>query len=320
MKKLTLLLLSLGLLQTCATLAAAQTPGVGPGTTVDAWGVTAVQSTGPQTIQTPSSVPAPLAALPDTNKGMAALQRANAANRYLFILFHNAPDEHTDAMWNVIQSAMAKSGRRAESIAINILDPNEKPVVDYFNVSRAPMPLALSIAPNGAVMGGFPTTFTEAQILQSFGTPAMENAMKALQAQKLVLLCIHNQATQSNEAAMVGVNEVKTDPQLGPITETVFLDPANPAEGRFLSQLQIDPKVTVAQTVFMVPPGSVAGKFMGGTTKTMLLSKLQTACGPGGVCGPDCGPNCKVFQTAASSQPQPDKKGIFAKIKSAFGN
>ena len=269
--------------------------------------------------QPPAAASAP-APLPDTNQGMAALQRASAGNRYLFVFFHNTMDQKTDALWSVFQGAMAKAGLRAESISINILDENEKPIVDHFGVSRAPMPLVLAIAPNGAVMGGYPTSFNESQLLQAFGSPAMERTLKALQDRKLVLICIQNQSTQSNQAALQGVNEFRADPQFGPATEVVTFDPADPAEAPFLSRLQIDPTVTVAQTVMMVPPGSVVGKFMAGTTKTMLLSKLQTsgACGPGG-CGPGgCGPGGCAPGSAPQTQAQ-EKPGVVAKIKSAFG-
>ncbi len=185
------------------------------------------------------------------------------------------------------------------------------------------MPLVIVVAPNGAVMGGFPTTFQEAQILGGFGTPAMQQALRGLQMQKLVFICIQNQQTQSNEAALYGVNEIKADPQFAQATEVVFLNPADPNEAKFLAQLQIDPTVTAAQTVMMAPPGSVLGKFMAGTTKSMILSKIQAsgACGPGGVCGPGgCGPAKGGATAPESPQPQPQKGGIVAKVKSLFGN
>jgi hypothetical protein len=271
----------------------------------------------------PAVQPPQPAPLPDTNKGMAAIARAQSSNRYLFLFFLSAQDEPTLAMWNVFQTAMAKVANRADALGINILDPNEQPVVTHFNVSRAPMPLVIALAPNGAVMGGFPTSFTESQLLGAFGTPAMEQALRGLQMQKLVFICIQNQQTQSNEAALYGVNEVKADPQFAQATEVVFLNPADPNEAKFLAQLEIDPTVTAAQTVMMAPPGSVLGKFMAGTTKSMILSKLQSsgACGPGGCCpGGKCGPSAGSTAQAPSDQAPPQKKGIVAKVKSMFGN
>lgn len=183
------------------------------------------------------------------------------------------------------------------------------------------MPLVIVMAPNGAVMGGFTAPFTENQILDAIGTPAMEKTLHALQSQKLVFLCFQNVGTQGNEAANYGVHEMKADPKFHPFTEVITVDPKDPREAKFLRQLEIDPQAAAAQTVMMAPPGSVVGKFMGGTTKTMLLSKIQAsgACGPGGVCGPaGCGPAANNSTSSKTTAPQ--KKGFVAKVKSLFGN
>ena len=53
-------------------------------------------------------------------------------------------------------------------------------------MSRAPMPLVLAIAPNGAITGGFPTRFEEEQLLGAFATPGTQKVIKSLQEGKLV--------------------------------------------------------------------------------------------------------------------------------------
>ena len=95
-----------------------------------------------------------------------------------------------------------------------------------------------------------------------------------------------------NSAAMRGVNDFKSDPRFAQFTEIVTIDPANKVEGKFISQLKIDPNTNGAITAFLAPPGSIIGKFEGATDKNMLLASLQRAmasCGSG--CGPQgCGP------------------------------
>jgi hypothetical protein len=238
----------------------------------------------------------------------------------LYVFFNSGQNQQTDAMWAVLQSALAKVPGRADSVSVNIADPLDQEMVKGYGVDRAPMPLVLVLAPNGAIMGGFPTQVEEAQLLAAFGTPGMEQTMKLLQERRLVFVCFQNQTTQQNEAAMYGINELRADPQVGGAVFPVFVDPADPNEGRFLAQLQIDPSKNVAQTVMLVPPGSTVGKFMGGTTKTMLLSKLQASggCGPGGCAGGKCGPGAAA-PTAGAGAPQPQSKGIVAKVKAAFG-
>jgi len=155
------------------------------------------------------------------------------------------------------------------------------------------MPLALVVAPNGAVMGGFPTKFTGQDLLNAFGTPCTEQCMKLLQDGKLVFLCVQNAATKSSGDAMKGVREFKADQRFASATEVVMLDPADSAEAPFLSDLKIDPKTTEAITVFLAPPGAPIAEFKGATEKTELVATLEkagSACA-GGKCGPNgCGP------------------------------
>jgi len=47
-------------------------------------------------------------------KGMAAIQRAAAADKYLFVFFWREKSQQADAMWNALQPAMSKVADRAE--------------------------------------------------------------------------------------------------------------------------------------------------------------------------------------------------------------
>jgi hypothetical protein len=155
------------------------------------------------------------------------------------------------------------------------------------------MPLVLALAPNGAVTGGFPGQFDEQDLLGAFASPCTEQCMKRLQEGKLVLLCVQNADTESNDAALKGVRDFKADERFGHATAIVTLDPTDPAEFEFLADLQIDPNSPEANTVFLVPPGAPIAMFQGATSKEELIANLErasTACGPGG-CGPGgCGP------------------------------
>ncbi len=75
---------------------------------------------------------------------------------------------------------------------MNIAETSEKAIVDKFDLERAPMPLVLAIAPNGAITGGFPTKFEEQQLLDAFATPGTEKLIKSLQNGKLVFVCVQN--------------------------------------------------------------------------------------------------------------------------------
>jgi hypothetical protein len=238
-----------------------------------------------------TSADAPLAG---SGKGMAAIRQAAEADKYLFMFFSKTDDDQTLAMRKVFDKAMEKAADRAQWVAVSTSDSSEKALVAKFDLGRAPMPLVLAMAPNGAITGGFPNKFEEQQLLNAFATPVTEKVMKQLQDNKLVFVCVQNDKTKSNDAAMQGVRDFKADGRFAGATEIVMLDPTDPAEASFLADLKIDSKTEEAMTVFLAPPGAAIAEFKGATDKTELAAALQKAssgCCPGGACGPGgCGP------------------------------
>jgi hypothetical protein len=258
-------------------------------------GHTAAQTGGAPTHEPKDSPkPMPADAPKEPGKGMAAIKQAAEAGKYLFVFFSKADDDQTLAMRKVFEAAMQKVGDRAEWVAVKTTDLSEKDIVEKFDLSRAPMPLVLALAPNGAITGGFPGKFEEKDLLDAFATPATEKVMKPLQDGKLVFVCVQNDKTKSNEAAMQGVRDFKADARYAAATEIVTLDPADQREAEFLADLQVPANTAEAVTVFVVPPGQAIGKIEGATNKDALIDLLSKAntgsCGPGG-CGPGgCGP------------------------------
>jgi hypothetical protein len=241
---------------------------------------------------------------PQAGKGGAALTKAAAANKYLFLFFYKEggalpakllgkdTTANTNAMRTVFESAMAQVADRADHVEVNIADASERDIVKQFDVSRAPMPLVLAIAPNGAVTGGFPGKFDEAKLVNAFATPGLAKCLKALQDRKLVLLCIQNEKSKNGDAAMRGVKDFKADPRYGQATEVVTVDPSNKEEAKLLADFKVPPEPAEAVTVFLAPPGSALATYTGATDKNTLVAKLTSAmasCGSG--CGPSgCGP------------------------------
>ena len=217
--------------------------------------------------------------------GAAAVEKASKGNKYLFFFFWREDTQHSRVMRGVFQAAMAKVADKADSIEIQTGDPAEQPIVDRYGASRAPMPLVLSIAPNGAITKGFPSRFEESQLLQAFVSPGTADCMKALQDRKLVLLVVQQPAAQVKQVSLQkGVQDFATDEQYGKNTKVVVVNPGDPKETSFLKSLQVDPQATGPVTVLMVPPGSVVGTFPGDVTKAELIAKLKSAS--------SCGPNC----------------------------
>jgi hypothetical protein len=109
-----------------------------------------------------------------------------------------------------------------------------------------------------------------------------------------VLLCVQHTQPQTRPALPRGVVEFKSGPNYATSTEIVLLNADDTAEASFLKELKVDGRTPGPVTLLMAPPGTVVGKFDGAVTKNELVAKLasaQSACGPGGKCGPGgCGP------------------------------
>lgn len=227
------------------------------------------------------------------SSGIDAIQNASQDNKYLFIFFYKETNPKTTQMQQVFDQAMQKLAGQAASTKVLITDPNEKSIVDKFNLKRSPMPFVIALAPNGAVTGGF-MVFTEEQLINSIASPGATQCIKALQDKKLILLCLQNNQTANNEAALKGVREFKADPRFGSATEIVMINPADKNEQPFLNQLSLNMNSPQATTVLIGPPAEIIGTYQGPTSKDAMVADLLKAssgcCCPGGCCPGGCCP------------------------------
>ena len=238
---------------------------------------------------TPPASAAP-AAVSAESVAQAAMKMSAEANKHLFVFVSQDDNEQTLTAKRVIETAMGKLGDTAEAAFIDRDSAAEKDFVEKYQLGRAPMPIVLALAPNGAVTGAyFGEKLKDPQLQTSIASASEQQVLKALQDQKVVLLCAQNATTKSNDAAMKGVNDFKADKRFADFTEVVTIDPAAPAEQPFLAKLKLDPKATEATTALLAPPGAVVTKVNGATNKDALVSALMAAssggCGAGAKSG-----------------------------------
>jgi len=222
-----------------------------------------------QTALTPAATKNPVNAdaIDSTGGGLAALDKAAQAKQYLFVFSWKKDSDQTTAMRKVFDQAMTGVVDQADAVGVKVDDPDERDIVEKFQLRRAPMPLVLAVAPSGAIMGGFPTQFSEQDLVNAFGTPCTEQVMKTVQDSKLVLLCVQNEKTKSNDEALQGVRDFEADSRYSGSTKVVMLDPANAAEASFLKDLKIDPQTEQAITVLIAPPGVAVTDVEGAVTQ-----------------------------------------------------
>ncbi len=218
------------------------------------------------------------------SKTETSIAASSQQEKYSFIMFWKKQDEATNAMWKNLQTGLADRSQQATPVAVNVNAPEEAAIVKRFGVSRAPMPLMLAVAPNGAVTASYAKVLDTTKIDNAFVTPTMTRCMLAMQHRKVVLLCVHG---DDQTAPPAGVTEFKSIPCYQNTSEIVHMHVSDPAETKFLKELEIPRTSQTTTTVFMAPPGVLLGKYPANVTKAHLISKLQAA-------GKGCGDkNCK---------------------------
>jgi len=209
---------------------------------------------------------------------------APRSEKFTLILFWKQNDAATQKMSEALKSSLAKRTDRATSIAVNIADPANQAIVEQYKVSRAPMPMVLCIAPNGAITGGIPDRTTDEAVDRVLVTPTMTLCMKALQDGKLVLVHVR---PDDKTKLPIGANDFAADPEFHARTVAVSFHRDDPNETRFLKDMEINPATANGSIVsLLAPPGVLVGKFSATATKDQIAEQLHAA----GKCCDD--PNC----------------------------
>ncbi|MBS0207769.1 MAG: hypothetical protein JSS27_02335 [Planctomycetes bacterium] len=226
----------------------------------------------------------------------ATLDQAAKDGKYTFLMFYKQKDAATDAMATTLKEALADKAEQSVVAYVQVSNPAEQALIAAYGVSRAPMPMAIAIAPNGAITGMFAQKVTGETLADAFVTPAMMFTMKNLQKNKLVLVTVQGSA---KSPAPVAVKDFQSDPHFKDRIVTASINAAAPEEAKFIGQMQIDPKAKITHTVLLAPPGMMVGKFDAAASKDEIAAALAKA----GKCCDD--PNCKHHQQPQRAASQP---------------
>lgn len=238
--------------------------------------------------------------------GQEAIAGAAKDGKYAFVLFYRSDDAATQALRKRVAPQAQSIADRAQLVEVNVKAADEKELVKRFDVSRAPMPLVLAIAPTGAVTKHWFLDLKTIQLSDGFVSPGQARCLKALQDGKIVLVCIQNDQTADNGAAMRGVEDFTQDPRYASSTATVTVDPADEREASLLKQLEVAPDTKRAVTVLMAPPASRLATYEGATTKDTIASAVTKSSSHG--CDPDsgcCPPPGKSDKKSTKKKPKP---------------
>ncbi|MBX3411484.1 MAG: hypothetical protein KF708_02110 [Pirellulales bacterium] len=201
--------------------------------------------------------------------------QAAEKGQYSFIMFYRAKDKAADAMASSVARNLSRYPERGTATYVSIADPAQKGLVAKYGVARAPMPLTVALAPNGAITAMFPSELADDKFASAFVTPAEADALLALQQKKLVFIAI---STSPNEGTPAAVADFRKDPHFRDRMQLVALNPQDAEEQEFLADLQVtNDNPASAAMIVLAPPGVMIGRFPLTASKDEIAAKIAAA-------------------------------------------
>lgn len=221
------------------------------------------------------SVAAAGGAEPAPRGAQAVLDRAAREQKYTFLIFYKEPAPSVQAMAQVVADGVARRQNQAVLAHVRLSDPAERALVDHFGAGRAPTPLLVAVAPNGAITGVFPHRATDQQMADSFVAAPVADCLKLMQEDKLVFVCVH---AGSKPATPPAVAAFAADVEFGKRVAVLALSADDAGAAELLQRYDLDAsQVNGHLTLFLAPPGVVVGKFPFDASKEQVLAALHKA-------------------------------------------
>lgn len=214
---------------------------------------------------------------------------SNQPMTFQYLFFWKENDTRTQSVLDATQKELAKLGNGVSVKQVGIKDPANAEVVEYYGVSRAPMPLVLCTASNGAVTKAFVTPFPASQLQEGIVSRWTAKSLKALQENKLVVLCAMGSGIAANQATLSNAIALKSDQRFAKSIEVIAVDVRDPDEATLLAGVKLNSSLAEPTIVILAPPGKQLATLAGLVTTDQIAEKLvaaQSACCPGGQCGP----------------------------------
>lgn len=233
------------------------------------------------------------AALSATDPDLA-LQEAGSAGKYALLCLWRGDSEVAEvrAFRSRFANAAAASPAATKAVAVQarVDDPASAALVKRLGLERAPLPLILAIAPNGAVTRAYPQT-PEDNFAAAFVGPGFAGCIKAMQDGKLAVLRVGSDQAPGMSDLRSAADAFAARPELAGKAAVIAIDPTAADETGLLRALGIDASASTPLVALVAPPGRLVAALPHPVTSAQLDATLASALAGG--CGPSCGtPNC----------------------------
>jgi len=214
------------------------------------------------------------------NSAIEAIRRATEGNKYVFLFFYKKGDEKSNKMRQVITRVKGELSAKANFVNIDVAEQSAQAMIKKYGIDRAPIPITLVMAPNEAIVTGFPNEVSEDKLRNAFVSPKMAEIVKAIQDRKLVFLLVTNDKMKYSKENIAVVEQVTAN-ELQGRAEVIVVDPRDEREISLLKQCRIDPNVKETMLLY-INGGRIMCKSSGRLTHDGLLQEIKTGCSPSG--------------------------------------
>jgi hypothetical protein len=233
------------------------------------------------------------AALTATDPDLA-VQQAGSAGKYALLCLWRGDGEVAEVrdFRSRFATAAAASPASTKAVAVQarVDDPASAALVKRLGLERAPLPLILAVAPNGAVTRAYPQT-PEDNFAAAFVGPGFAGCIKAMQDGKLAVLRVGSEQAPGMSEMRTAADTFAARPELSGQAAVIAIDPTSADEAGLLQALGIDASAGTPLVALVAPPGRLVTALPHPVTSAQLDDALASALAGG--CGPSCGtPNC----------------------------
>lgn len=210
-----------------------------------------------------------------------AISQAQENGKFLVMLFYERKDNSFQEMQKTVQAFSKTSVKAIIIYEVLTTDSKESDVIHKYGINRAPLPVVLVFAPNGAITGGFPQKVTNQQLSNCMVPKLIMNILISVQSGKVALVLLQNKNTKFNTEVTNVANEFSKDARVLGYVDIIKHDPSDGDIKEFLTQCKIECTTKEAATVLIVPPNKIGGVFSGKITKDTLIAGLASCSGSG---------------------------------------
>ena len=148
---------------------------------------------------------------PKASAADVAIKQAAAANRYIFITVFKAGDPAGKTMLAAVQSGRAKLSQPSDFVSVDFDAPANRALLKRYDLDRAPLPITIALAPNGALTASFPKAIKGASALSAaFVSTGQSDVLKVLQSAKLAAVCLQNPNTKHNKESLTAAQGLRS--------------------------------------------------------------------------------------------------------------